>query len=170
MAAVRALTEETHEDHTIATQPLLVLLDEPPIGIRDQPWAAVRVRNVGNGPALHLVVWMLPVAACTAWPARRYRASRARSIWHPAISSSPVPSRTCSTSVSNTGTSTRARPWSVNIPAPTWSRSAATSSATAIDSTCAPPILHRSRSAALTRHHGREPGTLASLRGHGRPL
>jgi hypothetical protein len=58
----------------------------------------------------------------------------------------------------------------VNIPAPTWSRSAATSSATAIDSTCAPPILHRSRSAALTRHHGREPGTLASLRGHGRPL
>lgn len=59
VAAVRALTEETHEDHTIATQPLLVLLDEPPIGIRDQPWAAVRVRNVGNGPALHLVVWML---------------------------------------------------------------------------------------------------------------
>jgi hypothetical protein len=57
--AVRALTEETHQDHTIATQPLLVLLDEPPIGIREQPWAAVRVRNVGNGPALHFVVWML---------------------------------------------------------------------------------------------------------------
>jgi hypothetical protein len=59
VAAVRSLTEETHQDHTIAIQPLLVLLDEPPIGIREQPWAAVRVRNVGNGPALYFVVWML---------------------------------------------------------------------------------------------------------------
>lgn len=56
---VRALTEETHQDHAIAAQPLVVLLDEPPIGIREQAWAAVRVRNVGNGPALHFVIWML---------------------------------------------------------------------------------------------------------------
>jgi hypothetical protein len=59
VAAVQALAEETHQDHTIAIQPLLVLLDEPPIGIREQPWAAVRIRNVGNGPALYFVVWML---------------------------------------------------------------------------------------------------------------
>ncbi len=57
--AVRVLTEETHQDRAIATRPLLVLLDEPPIAIREQPWAAVRVRNVGNGPALNFVVWML---------------------------------------------------------------------------------------------------------------
>ena len=43
----------------IAARPLVVLLDEPPLGIRDQPWAAVRVRNVGNGSALNFVVWML---------------------------------------------------------------------------------------------------------------
>jgi len=58
-AATRALAEETRHDHVMAARPLLVLLDEPPIGIRDQPWAAVRVRNVGNGSALNFVVWML---------------------------------------------------------------------------------------------------------------
>jgi hypothetical protein len=55
----RTLAEQAHEDQTFATMPLLILLDEPPLGIREQPWAAVRVRNVGNGPALNFVVWML---------------------------------------------------------------------------------------------------------------
>jgi hypothetical protein len=58
-AATRALAEETRHEHVLAARPLLVLLDEPPIGIRDQPWAAVRVRNVGNGSALNFAVWML---------------------------------------------------------------------------------------------------------------
>ena len=57
--AARALIEETHEDRAVAARPLLILLDEPPAEIRDQPWAAVRVRNVGNGPALNFVVWMI---------------------------------------------------------------------------------------------------------------
>jgi hypothetical protein len=57
--AARALVEETHEDRAVAARPLLILLDEPPAEIRDQPWAAVRVRNVGNGPALNFVVWMI---------------------------------------------------------------------------------------------------------------
>jgi hypothetical protein len=56
--AARALTEATHRDRAAAIQPLLVLIDEPPMGIREQPWAAVRVRNVGNGSALNFVVWM----------------------------------------------------------------------------------------------------------------
>jgi hypothetical protein len=55
----RLLAEQAHEDLAFATMPLLVLLDEPPLGIREQPWAAVRVRNVGVGPALNVVVWML---------------------------------------------------------------------------------------------------------------
>jgi hypothetical protein len=55
----QALAEEAHEDRAFASRPLLILIDEPPLGIRDQPWAAVRVRNVGNGPALTFVVWML---------------------------------------------------------------------------------------------------------------
>lgn len=55
----RALADEAHEDRAFASRPLLILIDEPPLGIRDQPWAAVRVRNVGNGPALTFVVWML---------------------------------------------------------------------------------------------------------------
>jgi hypothetical protein len=55
----RDLAVKAHEDRAFATRPLLILLDEPPLGIRDQPWAAVRVRNVGNGPALNFVVWML---------------------------------------------------------------------------------------------------------------
>ncbi len=55
----RALAAQAHEDREFAAMPLLILLDEPPLGIREQPWAAVRVRNVGNGPALHFVVWML---------------------------------------------------------------------------------------------------------------
>ena len=55
----RALAAQAHEDRTFATMPLLILLDEPPLDIREQPWAAVRVRNVGNGPALNFVVWML---------------------------------------------------------------------------------------------------------------
>ena len=55
----RALADKAQEDRAFATRPLLILLDEPPLGIRDQPWAAVRVRNVGNGPALNFVVWML---------------------------------------------------------------------------------------------------------------
>jgi hypothetical protein len=55
----RAFAEEAHEDRAFASRPLLILIDEPPLGIRDQPWAAVRVRNVGNGPALTFVVWML---------------------------------------------------------------------------------------------------------------
>jgi hypothetical protein len=55
----RVLAEEAHEDRAFASRPLLILIDEPPPGIRDQPWAAVRVRNVGNGPALTFVVWML---------------------------------------------------------------------------------------------------------------
>jgi|GEM_PF-6060666 len=57
--AARRLVEETHEDRAVASMPLLILLDEPPPAIRDQPWAAVRARNVGNGPALNFVVWML---------------------------------------------------------------------------------------------------------------
>lgn len=57
--AARALAEETHEERAIGARPVLILLDEPPLEIRDQPWAAVRVRNVGNGPALNFVVWML---------------------------------------------------------------------------------------------------------------
>lgn len=55
----RALAEQAQEDRAFASMPLLILLDEPPLGIREQPWAAVRVRNVGNGPALNFVVWML---------------------------------------------------------------------------------------------------------------
>jgi hypothetical protein len=55
----RALAVKAHEDRAFESRPLLILLDEPPLGIRDQPWAAVRVRNVGNGPALNFVVWML---------------------------------------------------------------------------------------------------------------
>src|SRR5580704_10536561 len=54
----RALADEAHDERAFASRPLLILIDEPPLGIRDQPWAAVRVRNVGNGPALTFVVWM----------------------------------------------------------------------------------------------------------------
>ena len=57
--AAGALTEESRQDLAVAIRPLLVLLDEPPLGIREQPWAAVRLRNVGNGSALNVVVWML---------------------------------------------------------------------------------------------------------------
>ncbi len=56
--AARGLMEQLRQEAAVATMPVLVLLDEPPIGIRDQPWAAVRVRNVGNGSALNFVVWM----------------------------------------------------------------------------------------------------------------
>jgi hypothetical protein len=56
--SARALAAETHRDRAAAIQPLLVLVDEPPPEIREQPWAAVRVRNVGNGSALNFVVWM----------------------------------------------------------------------------------------------------------------
>jgi hypothetical protein len=56
--AAHALMEELRQKAALATMPVLVLLDEPPVGIRDQPWAAVRVRNVGNGSALHFIVWM----------------------------------------------------------------------------------------------------------------
>ena len=56
--AVRDLMEQLRQEAVVATMPVLILLDEPPVGIRDQPWAAVRVRNVGNGSALNLVVWM----------------------------------------------------------------------------------------------------------------
>ena len=56
--AARGLMEQLREEAAVATMPVLILLDEPPIGIRDQPWAAVRVRNVGNGSALNFVVWM----------------------------------------------------------------------------------------------------------------
>jgi hypothetical protein len=55
----RSLADEAHDERAFASRPLLILIDEPPLGIRDQPWAAVRVRNVGNGPALTFVVWML---------------------------------------------------------------------------------------------------------------
>ena len=55
----QAMAAQAREDREFAAMPLLILLDEPPVGIREQPWAAVRVRNVGNGPALHFVVWML---------------------------------------------------------------------------------------------------------------
>ncbi len=57
--AARQLAQATREESALASRPLLVLLDEPPAGIREQPWAAVRVRNVGNAPALNFVVWML---------------------------------------------------------------------------------------------------------------
>jgi hypothetical protein len=57
--AASRLVEETHEDRAVASMPLLILLDEPPPAIREQPWAAVRARNVGNGPALNFVIWML---------------------------------------------------------------------------------------------------------------
>jgi hypothetical protein len=56
--AARGMMEQLRQEAAVATMPVLVLLDEPPIGIRDQPWAAVRVRNVGNGSALNFVVWM----------------------------------------------------------------------------------------------------------------
>lgn len=56
--AAHDLIEQLRREATVATMPVLILLDEPPIGIRDQPWAAVRVRNVGNGSALNFVVWM----------------------------------------------------------------------------------------------------------------
>jgi hypothetical protein len=55
----RDLAGEMRREGAIAARPLLVLLDEPPLGIREQPWAAVRVRNVGNGSALNFLVWML---------------------------------------------------------------------------------------------------------------
>jgi hypothetical protein len=55
---VRELAEETREDRVVAARPLLVRLDEPPPGIGDEPWAAVRVRNLGNGSALNVVIWM----------------------------------------------------------------------------------------------------------------
>jgi hypothetical protein len=58
-AGARDLAGEMRREGAIAARPLLVLLDEPPLGIRDQPWAAVRVRNVGNGSALNFIVWML---------------------------------------------------------------------------------------------------------------
>jgi hypothetical protein len=57
--ATLELVDESRRDCAVATGPLLVLLDEPPAGIRETPWAAVRVRNLGNGPALNVVVWML---------------------------------------------------------------------------------------------------------------
>jgi hypothetical protein len=57
--AARDLAEETQEDRAVSVRPLLVRLDEPPPGIRDEPWAAIRVRNLGNGSALDVVVWML---------------------------------------------------------------------------------------------------------------
>ena len=57
--AAREQADETHMDCAVATGPLLVLLDEPPAAIRAEPWAAVRVRNLGSGPALNVVVWML---------------------------------------------------------------------------------------------------------------
>jgi hypothetical protein len=53
------LAAAMRREGAITARPLLVLLDEPPLGIRDQPWAAVRVRNVGNGSALNFVVWMV---------------------------------------------------------------------------------------------------------------
>jgi len=56
--AARALAAQTRRDRAAAIQPLLVVVDEAPPGIREQPWAAVRVRNVGNGSALNFVVWM----------------------------------------------------------------------------------------------------------------
>ena len=56
--AARGMMEQLRQEAAVATMPVLVLLDEPPLGIRDQPWAAVRVRNVGNGSALNFVVWM----------------------------------------------------------------------------------------------------------------
>jgi len=57
--AAREQADETRTDCAVATGPLLVLLDEPPAAIRLEPWAAVRVRNLGSGPALNVVVWML---------------------------------------------------------------------------------------------------------------
>jgi hypothetical protein len=57
--AAQEHAEETRADHVLGDAPLLVILDEPPPGIREEPWAAVRVRNVGSGPALHFVAWML---------------------------------------------------------------------------------------------------------------
>ena len=56
--AVRGVGEQVRHATAVATMPVLVLLDEPPVGIREQPWAAVRVRNVGNGTALNFVVWI----------------------------------------------------------------------------------------------------------------
>jgi hypothetical protein len=55
--AAPQLAEEAHTDLAAARRPRLMLLDEPPPRIRDQPWAAVRVRNAGDGPALNVVVW-----------------------------------------------------------------------------------------------------------------
>jgi hypothetical protein len=54
----RGFAAEVLREGAIAARPLLILLDEPPLGIREQPWAAVRVRNVGNGSALNFIVWM----------------------------------------------------------------------------------------------------------------
>ena len=56
--ANKELVEEVRREAGVGAMPMLVLLDEPPVGIRDQPWAAVRVRNVGNGSALNFVAWM----------------------------------------------------------------------------------------------------------------
>jgi hypothetical protein len=57
-AAAAGLAEQMRQETAVASMPVLVQLDEPPLGIREQPWAAVRVRNVGNGSALNFVVWM----------------------------------------------------------------------------------------------------------------
>jgi len=97
--------EEARRDSALATQPLLVLLDEPPPGIRDQPWAAVKVRNVGNGSALYFVVWMLAAGSLYHSAGAEAGGSRARCTWRRATSSSPVRSRTCSPSARCMGTS-----------------------------------------------------------------
>jgi hypothetical protein len=54
--------EEMCESPEVTVRPLLVLLNEPPPGIRDLEWAAVRVFNAGTGPALNVVVWMYDAA------------------------------------------------------------------------------------------------------------